>query len=1113
MPLSMKQKISGVYGLFLVLAVLMVKTAKAQSGKYLFEQISNEQTGIDFVNMISDSLYKSSPDFLYLINGSGSGVADLNGDGKPDIFFSSNTGNHRLYLNEGNFKFKDVTEEAGIKGNGKWGTGVCIVDINGDGLLDIFVSHSGNYKDPMDYCNEAFICTGINSKGIPRYVDKAKELGLDLPGTRTTQVAFFDYDRDGDLDCFVLNHSNLSVGEKIINQFFTNDTSRYISRNMLLRNDFKNGKPHFTDVTKEAGIFSNLRNYGLGVVITDFNNDNWPDIYCTSDFANVDHLYLNNHDGTFTDCLPQSVTHTSRFSMGTDAADINNDLRPDVATVDMLAESNYYLKIQQNQDNSDYFDLMLRNGLGLQLPQNMLQLNMGNDKGGVPKFTEIAHMAGVAGTNWSWTVLFLDFNNDGWKDLFISCGYLKNFSNQDVQNKYITNKTRNMEYGPDKLNSCFFINDKKLGFTKIDNWKIDDPQMSYSACAADFDNDGRVDLLMNNLNKGITVLKNEIVTADNYINIKLKEGDRNPFAIGAKVFVTCNNATQVQEMQNVRGYESSQDYVLHFGLGNTNENVKIRTIWPDGTESETTAAPHATITINKEGKTKLVVVHEEVSKNRFSKLDHYCKDTLRHTENRYFDFKHYFTLPYNISTSGPGVAEGDINGDGITDYYMGGAVGKERYFILGQKDGTYTKYVPAGFPAELMYEDVAAALIDVDGDGDLDLVVISGGIENVRDPNFFTDRVYKNDGKGNFEKVENVFPKCTFSKSCLAVGDFDHDGKPDLFIGGYTIPDRFEQIPQSFIYKNQSDKNGIKFTDVTNSVLPGGANLGMVTSASWVDLNGDNYPELIVGGEWMSCKVFKNDKGILKPDPKSAGLNEYKGMYEVAYATDYNEDGKMDIIVGNTGSNLHFHASKEKPMKIFGVVDTANRIKSGFAFSYFNGDIEAFASSRNEILDEFVPYRKYFPDYETYATRDVKGFFQKVGMAMPEPVMTCNSLLSGVFINQPDGGYKFEAFPQMLQISRMGTVAQIDWNFDGKKDYVVSGNFLGYKHQLGSADEMPAFILENQGAGKYRIVTPDESGLYVSGQVKKIFVKQTADKCRLIFVRNNDNILMYENNK
>ncbi len=1108
-----KRKVSG-FSVILCFVLYLHSTYAVAQKKYLFEKIGSDHTNVHFINEIPDSTScTGKKNYIYSANSSGTGVADLNNDGKADIFFSSNTGEFKLYLNEGDFRFKDVTAEAGVKGNGKWGTGVCIADINGDGLLDIYVAHSGDFSDKEDLCNEAFICTGIDAKGVPHYVNKAKELGLDLPGTMTTQVVFLDYDHDGDLDCFVLNHSKNQHGQRLIRDNFRKDTStQSIGYNLLLRNDFKDGKEYFTDVSEHAGISNSRRNFGLGVVVSDFNNDNWPDIYTTSDFAERDHLYLNNHDGTFSETAESSFRHISMFSMGVDAADINNDLMPDLMTLDMLPDDNYHLKLQMHPDNTDQFELMLKTGLSQQYVRNMLQLNMGNDNG-VPKFAEVGQMSGVSNTNWSWTPLFVDFNNDGWKDLFVSSGFLKDLSDQDAQNKYISSGTESGAYGDKRLNSSLFLNNKSFSFTKQESWKAEDLEMSYSACAADFDNDGNVDILIANLNNEVSILKNNMGSAaGNYINIRLKEKDKNPFALGAKVIVTGNGMSQMQELENVRGYQSSQDYVLHFGLGTATGRVKIKVIWPDGTESETTSASHTTVLITKD-KTKPAEIMAENKKFRFNKVENFCGDDVGHEENKYNDFKVQFTLPYKQSACGPAVADGDINGDGITDYYIGGATGKERYFLLGQPDGTYRKFVPPVFTKETLYEDVAGVLYDIDGDGDNDLVVISGGVEFPDDPDFLTDRVYRNDGKGNFEKIDNVFPHSTVSKSCVAVGDFDNDGKPDLFIGGYTIPGKFEEIPSSFIYKNESDKNNIKFTDVTAKVLKGSAKMGMVTSASWVDMDGDHYPELILDGEWMPCKLFNNNKGILTYDSDKTGFNDLPGLYGTVFPTDYNGDGKMDFIVGNAGVNNQFKASKAEPINIYEIKDTANKINSGFMFSYYCCGVQAFASSRNEMLMEFVPYKRIFPDFSSYAKVDVKGFFDKVNLHKPNPLLTCTSLLSGVYINKGDGSYEFEPFPDLLQTSKITTVEQLDWNFDGKMDYVISGNFTGYKHQFGPTDALPSYILENQGKGKYRLVLPSESGLFSEGQIKKICVTQTQDKCRLLFVRNNDKILVYENHK
>lgn len=1089
-------------------------SANAQDNKYLFRKLGSQETNLTFRNMITDSVSSSAGTYIYIANASGTGVADLNGDGKPDVFFSSNMGQYKLYLNEGDFKFKDVTAEAGIGGNGKWATGVSVADINGDGLLDIYVSHSGNSNEPMDLRNEAFICTGVDVKGIPHYEDKAHELGLDLPGTQTSQVVFFDYDRDGDLDCFVLNHSRNAHGERLITADYKEDTSAtFIGYNLLLKNEMAGGIQHFTDVSKKAGIVNSRYNFGLGVVVTDFNNDGWPDIYCTSDFAERDFLYINNHDGTFTENCERSLKHISDYSMGTDAADFNNDLRPDLVTVDMLPDDNLHLKMEQQPDNNDQFDMMVKMGLQYQYRKNCLQLNLGN-RDGMPMFADVAEMTGVNATGWSWTPLFIDVNNDGWKDLFISDGYYKDYTNQDKQNKFITNK-ENLMYGPKKLPSCLFINNKTFGFTNLESWKEFDPAMSYSACAADFDGDGNLDILINNLNSEVTMLRNTSGPATgNFINIKLKENDKNTFAIGAKVYVKCNGLEQMQEMEPIRGYESSQDYMLHFGLGNTSETVKIRVVWPDGKQTEQTASPHSTVTIIKnDGAASGTLAKDRSSKYCFHSAAKFCDEAVGHVENKFNDFKFQFTIPYKQSQSGPAVAEGDINEDGLTDYYIGGSTGNARYFLLGQKDGSVKKYVPGAIAADSVYEDVAAVLFDIDGDGHKDLVVVSGGVEHGQNPEFLADRVYKNDGKGNFVKVPDVFPKNNVSKGCVAAGDFDGDGKPDLFIGGYTLPGKFVQVPRSFLFKNESDKGKIRFADVSTTALPDSGRLGMVTSASWLNTSDKKHPELAVAGEWMPCRILKNQNGVFRDEEGITGLSDKKGMYELLYPTDYDGDGKTDLIVGNIGNNNHFKANADQPLKIFDIKDSANAALRGFLFSYWIKGMEVFASSRGELLQQFVQFRKYFPDFTSYGTVDVKQFFQKINLPMPAPSKLCNHLLSGVFLNKGNGKYEFSEFPDLLQTSRINTIAQLDWNFDGKKDYVVAGNYLGNKHQFGAADALMPYILENQGGGKYRVVQPEESGLFVDGQVKQIYVQQKGNKCRLLFVRNNDKIQVYDNSK
>ena len=1090
------------------------------SDESCFQDVPAEYSGLHFFNkvLIKNPMVATENDYLYEANASGVGVGDFNNDGLTDIFFCGYKTAHRLYINTGKFVFKDVSDSAGIDGNSTFGTGVSVVDINGDGLLDIYVSHSGNYKDPAKLENELFINLG-NENGIPRFKESAREYGLNLPGSQTTQVVFLDYDHDGDLDAFVLNHGLKPYELFQPASFYHQNVNPNIS-NRLLRND--NG--HFTDVTKEAGIEGANLNMGLGVVVSDFNNDGWPDIYCSNDFFEQDFFYINQRDGTFKESGANSFGHFSFFSMGVDAADYNNDGLVDVVSLDMKPLSNYRQKTTVNTDNEDEQSRLTGLGFQLQYSRNMLQLNQGVDMHGVPHFSEISQFSGVWATDWSWSPLFADFDNDGWKDLFISSGYVDDQS-LDRRNNFIKTSNNGDRSKSDdplfisslKSNSFFFRNGQNNVFNDVTkNWKPENPQMSYGAAYADFDNDGALDLVICNINNPPTLLRNRKAAAgNNYLSIRLQQKGKNPFALGAKVQIKTAKTTQLQELEPVRGYESSQDYTLHFGLGKE-PSADVSIFWPDGSVTEKRAvAANWQIVIKKEDE---VPLKKAVTPKTFSftEIPLTNKDSFLSKQFDHPDLKYQFSLPYKVSDFGQVVAQGDVNGDGIPDYYIGGEAGADKVFMMGNASGQFSRLDPGIF--EKGDDNSAALLVDLDKDGDLDLLVTSrkGRVKQPQlyySDTIFVCRVYENTGKGIFRELTNALPAVTKPCKVIAAGDMDNDGDEDLFIGGYSLPLGVGNNTRSYILRNDSKPGSILFTDVTQQVLPN-ENMGMVSSAEWKDMDGDHFPELLVAGEWMSCRYFRNKKGKLSDISAAAGLKGYEGLWTQILAVDINGDGNIDLVVGNAGLNNQFNASMNHPLRLY-MIDFENgrdgqHTPIPLMSMYYEDGKEYPSVFRDELLASAQRLRSVFTDYDSYGKTTMAELITKTG-AKIDTQFLCNTLQSGVFINDGKNHFSFTPLPQYAQYSRVNTVTPLHKSGTPVPDLLVGGNFFSYKMQFGRQDALPILLIKNNPREKgLEALTPQITGLFSSGQVSGLFLYTFNKKKRLLVFRKNEAPQLFE---
>ncbi|MDB5276218.1 MAG: RNA-binding protein [Ferruginibacter sp.] len=1109
---------------FLLLSACSNTLFAQQKKTSLFSLMNEKETGISFLNSIEEDDSLNVMRYEYLYNGAGVGIGDFNNDGLNDIFFSGNTTANKLFLNKGNFKFTDITASAAVAGNGTWRTGVSIADVNGDGLMDIYVCHSGKYDDPEKLCNELFINQGLKD-GLPYFKEMARDYGLNAPGTQSTQAAFFDYDKDGDLDMFLLNHSNHTYNP-FINTKKVRSTPDLNFGNRLFRNDRDaKGNMHFTDVTLQSGIVNNALNFGLSVTISDLNNDGWPDIYTTSDYTEKDCFYVNNKDGSFTESLAKSFAHISKYAMGADIADYNNDGRPDVFTLDMLPEDNHRQKLLKGPDEYDQYHLLLDSGYYHQQMRNMLQLNEGVDNKGNLRFSEIGQMAGVSNTDWSWSGLLADFDNDGWKDIFVSNGYLRDFTDMDFLKYSVADakaaalKSGNLNYQThdlvklmpsNKLSNYIFKNNRDLSFSnKTIDWGISKPTISNAAVYADLDNDGDLDLVVCNNNEPAMVYRNnasEIMPA-HFIKLRFKGDGVNTKAYGAKATLTTRSTTQYLELYPVRSYQSTvaQELVFGFPLNDTIRQLAVE--WPDGKESIFTNIKTDTVIELKQSEASKKKAETGLAVTKmFTDITEKSGIRFKHIENDFIDFKDEVLLPYQLSKQGPALAKGDVNGDGLEDIFIGGAIGQAGVLYLQKENDTFVETPQQAWISDSASEDVNAVFFDADKDGDLDLYVVSGGNEYADQSPEYADRLYLNDGKGNFVKNMDALPAMLSSKQAIAVGDFDNDGDLDLFVGGRGVPGSFPLPSVSYLLRNDTQNGVTRFTDVTASICPALQKSGMVTVAQWADINNDHFPELVIAGDWMPVMLFNNNKGNLEDISLASGLKNLNGMWSALTVTDIDGDGDIDFLLGNCGYNDQFSkTSKEQPLQLYVNDFDDNGTLDPVMCYYIQGKSYPMAS-RDELLDQVSPLKKKYIKYKDYADATINDIFSKEKIRQAQ-VLYCDELASGILYNDGHNNFSFKPLPLQAQESKIFGLTAVDFDGDGKKDILSGGNYFSYRVQLGRSDASLGLLMKGMGNQHFSVIDPPLSGVYIDGDVRAMTaIKNKSGETLIIVAKNNDTV-------
>lgn len=1091
-----------------ILFVFCLLSALSCKKKTLFEQIPSSHSGIYFNNKITENDSINPLDIVNIYNGGGIGVGDFNNDGLYDIYFSGNMVPNRLYLNRGDFKFEDITDKAGVGGMGRWGRGVSIIDINNDGLMDIYVCNT-IYKDSTRRRNLLYINQGPDKDGIPHFKEMAEEYGLDIH-VQSTMASFFDYDNDGNLDMFLtVNEASGSYYPNLFGPTAARSPHESLSRLYHNEWDARLKHPVFRDASAKAGI--NLQGLGHAATIVDINRDGWKDIYVSNDFLSTNILYVNNHDGTFTDRSKEYFKHTSFNAMGQDIVDMNNDGLADVFELDMNPEDNYRKKMMMGPNSYQAIQKFDFYGYQYQYVRNTLQLNQGprvlqNDTVGSPAFSEIAFMSGVAQTDWSWTPVITDFDNDGYRDIIITNGFPKDVTDHDFityrQNAYAAaSKKQVLDQIPSvKIHNYAYKNKGDLTFAdETKNWGLNLPTFSNGAVYADLNNDGAMDMIINNIDDEALIYKNTAREKDtlntHYLQIKFKGDNHNLNGLGAWADIYYDHDKhQVAENNPYRGYLSSNQNLTHFGLGKSRMLDSIVIRWPNGKKQvlqQVKANQLLTVDI---ANAKLPYTWDLPKIDKASLFTDVSKTKgvqYFHNEDDFVDFNIQKLLPHKLSGYTPALAVADIDGNGLDDIVIGGNSLNVAKVFFQQAAG---KFVQRDLlPKQRIFhgntKDEGILLFDANGDGKPDLYIARGGYMNVRNDSTYQDNLYINDGKGNFTLAQNALPVNHTSKLCIRAFDYNKDGKPDLFVSGRVDPWNYPKPVSSMILRNDSKNGVVKFTDVTNEVAPGLKNIGLVCDALFTDYDNDGWPDLVLAGEWMPVTFFKNDHGVFKNVTQTMGAQNKTGWWNSIVAGDFRHTGRMDYIVGNVGLNTLYRASDQYPVYItakdFDKNGTYNAITSVFLPDE-NGEKKEFpAVGREDMLKELISVKKKFTNYKSYATATMSDILtpeQSKGALR----LKASSSQSCFFRNDGNGKFTIIPLPNAAQVSAINGMVVDDFDGDGNLDVMINGNDFGTEVGVGRYDALNGLLLKGDGKGNFKPQSILESGFYIPGDGKAL---------------------------
>ncbi len=1087
------------------LLLLLCWSCTNHQNKTLFTLLPSQQTGLHFVNEVIDQDSMNIIQYLYFYNGGGVAVGDINKDGLQDLFFTANQQENKLFLNKGNLSFEDITLKAGIIPQGNWSTGANIVDVNGDGWLDIYVCQVGGYKS-FNGRNQLFINQGEKASAEhPTFIEQATVYGLDFQGF-STQSAFFDYDMDGDLDLYLLNHS-------------VHSTETYRDTSATRQPDpnagdklYRNDGTQFIEVTQEAGIISGIAGYGLGVAVADIDQNGCPDLYISNDFHEDDFLYLNACDGRFEQVNATAFGHISNFSMGNDIADLNNDFWPDIMTLDMKPASEFELKNAMGSDPYDIYRFKRSFGYQDQIPRNMLQMHRGLGPDNLPRFSEIGQQFGVAATDWSWSVLLTDLDNDGWKDIHISNGIVRRPNNLDylkfISSRQIQENASDLELAAQmpegKVSNYVFKNRGGIGFEDLtDQWGLLRPSFSNGSAIADLDNDGDLDIVVNNINAEAYLYQNHADQQEkNYLQLELQGPDRNPSAIGAKVQVFTGENRQQQSLFPTRGFQSSVGYTLHFGIDQAQEIDSIIIVWPDGKrEKKIGIAVNQKVMIPYSKATADVIKEKqyELPVPLFRLLnDKELRGQFNHQENNFYDNSRETLIPYLLSTQGPKLAVADVNGDGKDDFFVGGASGQLGKLFVQDENGTWAPRPIDDLEAHRESEDTDLLFFDADGDGDQDIYIASAGNEYYRQDQRLRDRLYLNDGQGNFSFAPARLPEFYGQTSSVDAGDFDNDGDLDILVGGRSIPVSYGMAPDSYLLENQGDGT----FHINENTIPMLAKLGMVTQLRWIDLDQDNRLDIVAVGDWMPITLIKqNDKGF-----EQSILPYTEGWWSALEIIDLEGDGDLDILLGNFGKNSNLQPSPEQPIRLY-VGDIDGNLSKDPILTYYQEDKEYTFEGLDALSKQLVLLKKRFRQYETFAQSSLQEVIKPEELQRTKK-LEAKTFSSMVLLNDGEGNLKAQVLPEMAQMSTVFAFCPIPQQQDAQA-LILGGNFFELQPAIGRMDASYGTLLKYKD-GNFKINANHQSGLWLEGQIRDLKLLESAGKYYLLIARNNQALQIME---